>query len=651
MRIINIAPLFTDHKDAIAADLRMLHAECGVTDVAFMLPLSPEEREPTMAKAEHLRDLFIEMRKPIDSGLRIGILLQSLIGHGTPTDARYQRSVNSNGRETQSMCPLDVDFQGYIHDAVSTVAAAHPDFLLVDDDFRLANLGGAGCFCTLHLDAMNRYANSNFDREKLLATIEHDADLKKKWDEIRLSSLMSLAGKVRAGIDAVDPELPCGICICHAQGSELPFALPLARLLAGRKPPFVRIGNAWYLSNDGRDLLSRVYWTAAQMEALKEIPEILSESDTYPQNRYCTPAKALNAQIVFSLMNGVTGSKLWVTRLSEYEPDSGAAYRKTLKENIAMYHELHHLYPSITWDEPTVPIPASGVPAYDSGVWQSNWACQIIGHMGIPCRIGAAHSADTIMLAGKDIDFFDDAELERFLSRSMLLDGGAAERLCRRGFGDLLGVHVDSPDGWKVHYERLNADPLNGTAAGKKIHVTSLIRGSAFRISVRKDSVAELSRHYRIPWYLSPDETDVGPGLTLFTNRLGGRVAVYAAALGFTPFMNELRRGQLITVLGWLERRPLPVVVVSDVDIYARHGILSEEAGGGELLYVFNMNMDSLPELRLRIGGRPVSSIERLDGSGEWVMLPFRDAMDDEIIAAVDVEPAAPLILRLKRVI
>jgi len=69
-RLINIAPLLVNHKTEITEDLLRLHRDCGVTDIAFMLPLSPEEAEPTMAKAQHLRDLFFG---DADTVARIGV--------------------------------------------------------------------------------------------------------------------------------------------------------------------------------------------------------------------------------------------------------------------------------------------------------------------------------------------------------------------------------------------------------------------------------------------------------------------------------------------------------------------------------------------------------------------------------------------------
>lgn len=648
-RIINIASLLRIRKAEICDDLMKLKEECGVTDVAFMLPLSPEGREPSMAKAEHLRDLFIEMREPLlGSGLKIGILLQSLIGHGTPTEARFQKSVNSLGAETESMCPLDPEFQEYVRMAVATVAKTKPEFLLVDDDFRLANGGGSGCFCKLHLASLNKAVGANYDREGLLKAMEGDQALKKTWNGIRGSSLKSLAEKIRAGIDEADPELPCGLCICHGGGEELPFAGPNARILAGRKPPFVRIGNAWYLCNDGHALLSRLYWTAAQMEAVKDIPEILAEGDTYPQNRYSMPAKALNSQLALSALDGVTGVKLWVTRLAEHEPGSGLAYREALKANIGMYRELRNLHPSLSWKGPATPFPEAGVPPCNSGLWSSGWICAVLGRMGVPCRMGGDESG-TFMLAGREAGLFSDAEIRKFLSKSLLLDGEAAFALCKRGFADLLGVDMDTPADWKASLERMNGDPLNGKSAGRKINLASFSTFSVFKVSSRGGRTRELSRLYRIPWYMSPDEKDIGAGVTLHENKLGGRVAVCAASLEFNPYMNETRREQLINVLDWLAGAQLPAVVASDADIYARYGVIADSAGGGEILLVFNMSMDSLPELKLRLGGAAPAKIRRLESSGKWADLEFSASSCGETVVKTPVEPETALVLKLKR--
>jgi hypothetical protein len=658
-RIINIAPLLANHREELTRDLCRLHRDCGITDVAFIMPLHPEEAEPTMAKAWHLRDLFVTMREPLrGSGLRVGILIQSLIGHGTPTATRFQRIVSSDGNVGNSVCPLDPGFRNYVREAVALVAETQPEFLLVDDDFRLFH-GGLGCFCPLHLAAFNKFSGGQFTRASLVQVLGKTDDASRSvgnaWNESLLTSLADLARVVRGAIDSADPGIPCGFCACADGCAEIHFAPVIAKILAGRQPPFVRVNNAWYLGNDGRGLLDRIYWTAAQMEAFRGIPGILSESDAYPHNRYCTPARALNSQIVFSLMHGATGAKLWITRTAEYEPDSGLAYREMLQRNHRRYDALKRLYGSIRWDEPATPLSGQPVSPWNPATYNKqrtpNWVGTVCGHMGIPCRVAPGGRADakTIMLTGPEIAFFTDEELKSFLGKGLLLDGPAAAQLCKRGFAELLGVDAEQPANWRVNFERTNHHPVNGRGAEKKINISSLIRGSAVRLTARDPRAQTLSTLYRIPFYLSPDEEAVGPGLTLFENRLNGRVAVFAAAMGFTPFMDENRREQIVSVLGWLNREPLPVVVVSDVDIYARHGVLAPEEGGGDLLCVFNLNMDALPELRLRVGGPGIRKIDRLEGDGTWRAMDWRVLPGAELVVRVPVETMEPLLLRLGR--
>jgi hypothetical protein len=246
-RIINIAPLFPENKAEITEDLLRLHRDCGVTDVAFMLSLSPTQAEPTMAEPQRLRDQFLEMRGPLrGSGLKIGILIQSTIGHGYSTDTKFERIMAMDGTAKNCFCPLGSDFKKYILQAVATVVGTRPDFLLMDDDFRISH-GDFDCFCPLHVAAFNQAVNGNYTRESLVQMLRReDAEsrrLSRLWEEARLASLAGLAGEIRAVIDSVDPDLPCGLCAC----GEIHFTAPLAKIFAGRQPPLVRIHNSWYM--------------------------------------------------------------------------------------------------------------------------------------------------------------------------------------------------------------------------------------------------------------------------------------------------------------------------------------------------------------------------------------------------------------------
>ncbi|MFA5206918.1 MAG: hypothetical protein WC708_21155, partial [Lentisphaeria bacterium] len=347
---------------------------------------------------------------------------------------------------------------------------------------------------------------------------------------------------------------------------------------------------------------------------------------------------------------GCTGLKLWVSRMSEFQPASGEAYRQMLKEHIGAYRKLAGLVPQVVWDGPTTPLPAnpaelpSGV---NSSVRNENWTCAVLARQGIPVTVGANPSSRVVMLTGPECDLFRDDELKTFLARGLLLDGAAAKRLCERGLGDWLGVSADFPAGWQCSFERMNGHAANGAAAGKTIGIAVLDSGTALRLTPNAPATQTLSTLYHIPFYMSGEETAVGAGLTLYENDLGGRVAVYAAKPGATPFMDEARREQLIQVLDWLNRAPLPVVALSDVDIYALHGRVGEAAGGGELLALFNLNLDVLPEVTLRTAGRQPATVERLAASGRWLPLRWSAAPDATITVQARLETVVPLILRL----
>jgi hypothetical protein len=250
---------------------------------------------------------------------------------------------------------------------------------------------------------------------------------------------------------------------------------------------------------------------------------------------------------------------------------------------------------------------------------------------------------------------FSDDELRSFLAKGLILDGGAAEQFCKRGFAEHLGVEV-GPFAGPVDVERLNDHPVNGEAAGRQITLATFFGSDNRQITVRDARTQSLSTIYRLPWYMSPDPEAICPGVALYENKLGGRVAVYAATIdsqrGFLAYfisvMNESRRRQLIGVLDWLNGKPLPVVVVTDVDLYVRHGKIGPAVGGGELLAIFNLNMDSLPKLRLRVAGRTVQGIARLEGDGEWSELKWIVEPNGELTVATPVDTMVPVLLRVK---
>ena len=233
---IDVAPLLAGHEAEIEADLRRLARETCVDSAAFCCPLHPEG-EPPVDKAAAYAPLVAAMKRRLEgSGLRVGVLVQSSMGHGYEPDtpSHFQRLELRDGRKPYVCCPLDGAFRAHVRAQVAAlVAATKPDFLLVDDDTRLGS-GYGGCLCPLHRAALaERTGAPEMSFEALAAALASGADpaLQRAFDETQAASMELFFRDLRAAIDTVDPALPVTLCSC---GYEMPLAPRFSGILAPR---------------------------------------------------------------------------------------------------------------------------------------------------------------------------------------------------------------------------------------------------------------------------------------------------------------------------------------------------------------------------------------------------------------------------------
>ena len=110
---INIAPLLPDREDEVVADLLRLAREICVDSVAFSCSLHPEG-DPPLDKAAAFAPRVARMKARLaGSGLRVGVLVQSTMGHGYVPDspAPFQTLRLRDGRAPAVFCPLDDAFR------------------------------------------------------------------------------------------------------------------------------------------------------------------------------------------------------------------------------------------------------------------------------------------------------------------------------------------------------------------------------------------------------------------------------------------------------------------------------------------------------------------------------------------------------------
>lgn len=632
---MNIVPLLTEHKTEICADLRQMYAQGVITESAFCCTLVPEGN-PVLDKAEELGQRFTLFQQELsDCAVPAGILLQATIGHGWTPDspATFQKLVQREGTERYMFCPLGEDFRAYITASVRRLARLRPAFFMVDDDFRMYT-NRPGCFCPLHLAEFNRRTGDNYTRESILAAVDNNPQIALAYDRMLCDSLVEVAALIRSAIDETDPSIPCSFCTCEGDVRHAP---EIARTLAAPgQQPLIRINNALYLGDSPRVFPQWLYRTAVQVAAMPEDIQVLSEPDTCPHNRYSTSAAIVHAHNTFSILEGCQGGKLWLDRLHSYEPNSGKAYRKILKQHSGFYCTLGGLRPD--WQGITILMPekpAFNFPHLLNGTSQfSNWAGTLLGRMGLPIHF-SHQPGEIVALSGSEISTFSDNQLHEVLRGKVFLDGTAALALCERGFQEHLGISATEWNKEYVSFEKAeNGDNIHSFGDGIVVKLTPL-----------SQQTQTLSRLYHSPFAFSSEEQYLAPGATFFHNSAGGTVltlASIAATKGFASFfmLNETRKRQLISLFNLLQ--PLPLYYQGDAEILLKTGRIP----GGTLLAVLNIGLDTLDELPLSGTLAHTEGMERLTPEGNWEPLPGTKHPDGITLAA-SLTPLTPLICRL----
>ena len=85
--------------------------------------------------------------------------MQSTLGHGGYiVPAPFKRYVNlTNGEEQNVYCPTDENFLKYMSDVITKISEKSPDFIMLDDDFRLVARPDKGCACPKHLKMLPNF--------------------------------------------------------------------------------------------------------------------------------------------------------------------------------------------------------------------------------------------------------------------------------------------------------------------------------------------------------------------------------------------------------------------------------------------------------------------------------------------------------------
>lgn len=637
--IMPLSDKFNDYFEEICADVREQYSTGVTTCALFRMTLVPEET-PVVDKVGPLCRLYRRYRSALAAdGVSTGVLVQASLGHGYKLAPNpFTKYVNlTDGKAEDVCCPEDEDFLDHFSEVLRTIAAEHPDAIMLDDDFRMAVRPGRGCVCKLHMRELAKRIGREITREELyehMKTHPDDDPITLAFLDMQRDTLIKAAKRFRDAVDSVDPTIQGINC---TSGDACDSVVYTSRIWAGKgNPSIVRVPNGTYAPLTTRRFSDTMRSAVVRSSKLKNngVDVVIAETDTVPFNRYAKNSRYLHAHYVASMLDGLKGAKHWITRFSAYEPASGKEFRNILAKHRGMYETLADLSDTLSWVGCGSLFKEITYPSYRKPEFrvthESEWIACAIERLGIPFYY-TERNCGAAFLEGDIVQSLTDDEIKKLNTGSIFLTYSAAKDLVDRGFGDMIGVEISDWNLGRISGESFGGDPRYTCSKQMETHL----------ITKKRDDVEILSYNYD---ERQGEFTPLAPAVTKL-KRDGGISVVFSgtpkASFNYSDafsFLNETRKKQLVSLLK--ESGNLPVYYPGDAEITLR---AARTADGRLLVAVWNIGFDPLETLDLCLEKAAKSiSLMLPDGS----LAPIDFTVSDGVTAvSTRVEPMYPVIL------
>ena len=317
--------------------------------------------------------------------------------------------------------------------------------------------------------------------------------------------------------------------------------------------------------------------------------------------RHCASGKTAHGLCVESMLYLAYGANSLEFDLTGYAHEPMAWYANTYMSELTLWRPFFQAY--VRYNAETKPggvLPFCGKEGKPELAGTLK-AADALAPAGLPMCPGSPWPV-CYLLNAESVKSMAAADIQRVLSGSVVLDGGAVAQLQARGYGAAMQMTAvpREPDAVEVFTD----DELNVNRVGY-VWSPAAAKAETFALYPSNEAARVIGR------YQQADGKTAEAASVLSESPQGGRVA----ALGFAGFGGEVsaaRRRQLLLAADWVAQNRLPVLVetVSQAVVVPRVTM----AGDLRSVTVLNATIDTQPPLTLRLRGCP-DGLERM----EWV--------------------------------
>lgn len=548
----------------------------------------------------------------------MGINLLCTIGHLDEAwdilpNPPMQTMIDIDGNMSVScLCPNTDMYREYIAERYKILSSSEPDFIWIDDDFRIYNHGVyEPCFCPHCISKFNKLYNKNETFESLTSTLKNDANgsLAKTWKKFWIENYTELAHLIRDSIHSVNKNILIGEMTTPGD-THTEWLLAFDAVKA-------RPGGGYYEDSIPRDIETKFLSCEHQIKFYPDkIIDCQYEFENFPYQELGKSKTITELEILYALMSGCDG----VAFNNNFLYDNNI-FMNIIRDKKALWDEI-----------------AKRTKNTDScGIYCSEYNRIGAPFMDIGLPVTAnPKAASAYVLTGRSAEEYSDDEILKILSGSVFIDGIALEILTRRGFGKYCGVKP-----FKYYdngiMERFSKSNING-------EYKEYIRSAWINFDHSKPKTATLELLDNNIEVLSDmitiQKKYLGPCMTLYENSLGGRVAV--STYLFPRYIQYIaKRFQLFSVFEWLLKGHLPIKTNIDHKIIP---ILRKNETGNYILMLANMSFDSTGNFTAEIKTKK-SECKQINSDGSITELKTEQTDCAIKITIENIEPWKAVVL------
>ena len=443
-------------------------------------------------------------------------------------------------------CPLDPGFQrDWCEKIKSVVSASGVKMVNIEDDYTLAwgrGLKGGACFCRRHLELFSKIHTNALTAAEISqafnAPSPQNLSVRRAFADTVRESLVTLARKVRASVDEVDPSVR--ICICepgYSAETDGASIEPIARAFAGpdTRPAIRPHGSIYGAQTTPSMIPGAIAHTFYTIERLPKDIEMFYEADPYPHNRFFTSASQMGSLMSGSVFAGSQNLQFYCLQYLD-DPFEDEGYAKEyirLKPQLEVVRNFNASRRAklcgvnVVWSSDALALTRGNGQGRNL---QLSEGAFLLAKFGIPYTM-CQDAKSPHLLMGNIVDTLSDEKLSSILSGAVIVDAQAAALIAKRGFGNDLGVDVVSLTG-RLPVIREEILSLSGIRRRGRDVNAFYIFNAGTEGTVRQFTVLKPRKKTEI-WcrFSGVGGEIVTPSLTFAENSRGGRVAVVATSL------------------------------------------------------------------------------------------------------------------------